>query len=277
MITHFAAEGSLHVSLPAEKIFEVGGFPITNSMMVMAFAYAIVVWLFFHTAKALKQGRKSRLAAGFHWLFEILLKTIEEVMGGNKAKARAVAPLAITMFFVILAGYYLGLLPVVGAIKLDGAELFRGGITDLNFTFGLAIITMLSVQLYAIKTHGLFGNAKRYFINPFKDPAHSFEGLLELIAEFSRGIALSFRLFGNVFAGEVLIAVIAFLTKWLTPLTQPVFLAFELFIGAIQAYVFFMLTVVFIALGSAPAEHHDKDTEHLADQTNEPVGMGNKA
>jgi F-type H+-transporting ATPase subunit a len=259
--TLFASE-SIHVSLPAEKLFEVGGLPITNSMLMMVAAYALVVWLFVGTARALASGRKSRMAAAIHWLFEILLNTIQDVVG-SKEKARKIAPMAITMFFVVIVGYYLGLVPLVGAVTWNGAQVFRGGITDLNFTFALAIITMITVQVFAIKQHGLFGNGKRYFVNPFKDLAHAFEGILELIAEFSRGIALSFRLFGNVFAGEVLIAVIAFLTKWLTPATQPFFLAFELFIGAIQAYVFFMLTVVFIALGSAEAEHHEK-VEELA-------------
>lgn len=263
--TLFASE-SIHVSLPAEKLFEIGGLPITNSMLVMVLAYAIVVGLFVTTARAIAAGSKSRLATAVHWLFEILLNTIQDVVG-SKEKARKIAPIAITMFFVVIVGYYLGLLPVVGAVTWNGAEMFRGGITDLNFTFALAIITMVTVQVFAIKQHGIFGNGKRYFINPFKDPAHSFEGVLELIAEFSRGVALSFRLFGNVFAGEVLIAVIAFLTKWLSPVVQPFFLGFELFIGAIQAYVFFMLTVVFIALGSAEAEHHETATQEVSGKT----------
>ena len=272
----FAAEDKIHVSLPAEKIFDIGGFPITNAMLMMVAAYAIVIALMFGTARAIKRGKTSRWSVAVHWMFETLLDTIEDVVG-SKQKARQIAPLAITMFFVVLTGYYLGLLPVVGAVTWNGAELFRGGITDLNFTFALAIITMLTVQVFAIKQHGLFGNAKRYFINPLKDPAHSFEGILELIAEFSRGIALSFRLFGNVFAGEVLIAVIAFLTSYLTPLTQPFFLAFELFIGLIQSYVFFMLTVVFISLGTASVEHHKEDAEHTSDQHEVPVGIGSKA
>ncbi|MDB5186174.1 MAG: synthase subunit a [Candidatus Saccharibacteria bacterium] len=273
----FAAESKIHVSLPAEPIFHIGSLPITNSMLVMLAAYAIVIALMFKTANALRTGRKSRLATAVHWMFEILLNTIEEVTG-DKEKARRIAPLAITMFFSVLVGYWLGLLPIVGAVKWHGHELFRGGITDLNFTFALAIITMLTVQVYAIKQHGIFGNAKRYFINPLKDPAHSFEGILELIAEFSRGTALSLRLFGNVFAGEVLIAVIAFLSQWITPLSQPFFLAFELFIGFIQSYVFFMLTIVFISLGSAPVEHHKEDAEEsVSTQTKEPVGLGSKA
>lgn len=258
---HIVASEQIHVSLPAETIFQIGGFPITNSMMVLAVAYAIVITLFVHTVRAIKQKKRSRLAVGVQWMFEGLLGTIEEVMG-DKQQARRVAPLAITMFFLIVFGYWLGLLPVVGAVKWNDAELFRGGITDLNFTFALAIITMVSVQVYAIRTHGIFGNAKRYFINPLKDPAHSFEGILELIAEFSRGTALSLRLFGNVFAGEVLIAVIAFLSKMLTPVSQPFFLAFELFIGLIQAYVFFMLTIVFISLGAQKAHHDEEGSGH---------------
>lgn len=255
---NFAAE--LHVSLPAEKIFEIGSFPITNSLMMMALAYLIVVVMLFKTAKRLKSGILTRGTVAVHWIFEILLKTVEDVVG-DREKARRIAPLPITIFFVVLIGYYLGLLPVVGAVKWNEAELFRGAITDLNFTFALAIITMISVQVFAIKQHGLFGNAKRYFISPLKDPAHSFEGILELVAEFSRGIALSFRLFGNVFAGEVLIAVIAVLTGWLAPVTQPFFLIFELFIGLIQSYVFFMLTVVFVSLGATEA-HHDTAEAH---------------
>lgn len=250
----FASE-QLHVSLPAEKLFEIGSFPVTNSMVMMAVAYTLVSIILFRTARRLRQGKLTRGSTAVHWMFEILLKTVEDVVG-DKEKARRIAPLPITIFFLVLIGYYLGLLPVVGAVKWHDAEMFRGAITDLNFTFALAIITMISVQVFAIKQHGIFGNAKRYFISPLKDPAHSFEGLLELVAEFSRGIALSFRLFGNVFAGEVLIAVIAVLTGWLAPVTQPFFLIFELFIGAIQSYVFFMLTVVFVSLGAAEA-HHD--------------------
>src|SRR6202020_1488119 len=108
---------------------------------------------------------------------------------------------------------------------------------------------------------GFFGNLGRYFSNPFTNPMHAFEGFLELIAEFSRFIALSMRLFGNIFGGEVLLAVMSFITVYATPLTVPPFMLFELFIGLIQAYIFFMLTVVFVSLGTvshdAPAVEPD--------------------
>jgi len=260
MLNSFAAE-TIHVSLPAEAIFHIGSLPISNSMIMLMLTTSILLLTFFSTARAFKAGKPNRLHLAIHWLFEILLNTVEQV-AGSREKGRRIAPLAITMFFVVLFGYYGGILPVVGAVTYNETELFRGGVADLNFTFALAVISMVAVQLFAIRQFGLYGNIKRYLVNPLKNPAGSFEGFLELIAEFSRGIALSFRLFGNVFAGEVLLLVIAFLTGYLTPIVQPFFLAFELFIGAIQAYVFFMLTVVFISLGSSSHGSHPDEDKH---------------
>jgi F-type H+-transporting ATPase subunit a len=105
----------------------------------------------------------------------------------------------------------------------------------------------------------MFGNASRYLRNPFKDPVGAFEGLLELIGEFSRGMALALRLFGNAFAGEVLLLVIAVLTSYAAAVVLPVFMIFELFIGFIQAYVFFVLTLIFTSLAVA---HHGPSPDH---------------
>ena len=130
---------------------------------------------------------------------------------------------------------------------------------DLNFTVGLAIITIITVQIYAVKYLGMFSNAGRYLRNPFKDPVGAFEGVLELIGEFSRGMALALRLFGNAFAGEVLLLVIAVLTSYAAAVVLPVFMIFELFIGFIQAYVFFVLTLIFTSLAVA---HHGPSPAH---------------
>ncbi|MBC7942935.1 F0F1 ATP synthase subunit A, partial [Candidatus Saccharibacteria bacterium] len=107
---------------------------------------------------------------------------------------------------------------------------------------------------------GVMGNAKRYWRNPVKDPNGSFEGILELIGELSRGIALALRLFGNAFAGEVLLLIIAVLTSYFASVVLPFFMAFELFIGFIQAYVFFVLTLIFTSL--AVTSHGDNSPEH---------------
>lgn len=122
----------------------------------------------------------------------------------------------------MLFTYWISILPGVGeSITYHGHALLRGLPTDLNFTFALAIITIVAAQAYAIKTHGLFGNVGRYLVNPLKNPIGAFEGLLELIGELSRLIALSLRLFGNAFAGEVLLAIIAMLSGWFAALSLP--------------------------------------------------------
>src|SRR5690606_21343214 len=142
-----------------------------------------------------------------------------------------------TIFFFVLVNYWLSILPGLDTIKWNGVPVLRSLAADLNFTFGLAIITVITVQVYAVKYLGAFGNAGRYFRNPFKDFVGAMEGILELVGEFSRTVALSLRLFGNTFAGEVLLIVIAVLTSYAAGFVLPFFMAFELFIGFIQAYV----------------------------------------
>ena len=163
-----------------------------------------------------------------------------------------------SIVFFFLVNNWLGLLPIVGPITVgpEHAPLLRGVAADLNTTLAVSIISIVTAQIWAMKRRGFFGNLGRYFTNPLKDPLHAFIGFLELIAEFSRIAALALRMFGNVFGGEVLLAVIAFLTSFAAPLILPVFYGLELFVGAVQAYVFFMLTIAFIALGLPDGEEH---------------------
>ena len=155
----------------------------------------------------------------------------------------------------------MGILPIVGPITIGGTPMFRPFVADLNMTFALAIVTIVTAQIYAFKYMGFRGNMGRYFFNPFKDPIMAFVGILELVAEFSRLLGLSFRLFGNALAGEVLLIMIAYLTQYLSPIALQPFYMFELFIGGIQAYIFFMLTVVFISLGLS---HHGDEAHNDA-------------
>jgi F-type H+-transporting ATPase subunit a len=162
------------------------------------------------------------------------------------------------MVFFFVINNWLGLLPIVGSITYNGMPLLRGLAADLNATIAIAIISILTAQVWALKRHGFFGNLGRYFINPFKDPLHAFVGVLEFIAEFTRTAALALRIFGNVFGGEVLLVVIAFLTGYAAVVALPVFYMLELFVGAVQGYVFFMLTIAFISLGLPnPDNAHD--------------------
>jgi len=275
LIQFASAQSSPHVSLAAEEIFNVGGVPITNAAILGTLGYVLLIALLVRTAYVVKKGKKrSMMVKLLVWGYEGLYGQVLAVVGDKKI-ARTLAPLPITLFLFIITQYYLGILPFVGPITIHGTPLFRGFAADLNTTFGLAIITLVTAQIYAIKVHGFFGNAGRYLRNPIKDPAGAFEGLLEIIAEFSRTVALSLRLFGNVFAGEVLLIMVAFLTQYFAIAALPPFYIFELFIGGIQAYIFFMLTTVFISLGlmsHGPSHDEPHSPAHSpADRTKTPV------
>jgi F-type H+-transporting ATPase subunit a len=248
------------VSILAQRLFNIGPVHVTNSMLYGLIGSTLTWGILIYASRQAKARHYNRLTVAVLWVYEYLLDTAAEVLGSMEA-AHKLAPLAITMFFFIFINNVLEVLPIIGPLTYNGIPLFRGLAADLNFTFALAVITMVTAQIWAIRSRGFFGNLGRYFGNPFRDPMHAFEGFLELVAEFSRFIALSMRLFGNIFGGEVLLAVMAFITSYATPLTVPPFMLFELFIGLIQAYIFFMLTVVFVSLGTtshdAPASSSD--------------------
>lgn len=253
------ASADLHISLAAEKVFSIGSFPVTNAIILGVIGIAAMLGVMFYVAAKVRRGQSNRLTQLVQWGFEALLSQCEDIMG-SKELGRKIAPLAITIFFTVLFTYWISVLPGVGSITIGGVPLFRGLPADLNFTFALAIITIVTGQLYAIRHHGFFGNIGRFVVNPIKDPIGSFVGLLEFIGEFSRMVALSFRLFGNAFAGEVLLLVIAVLTSYFGAIFLPPFIAFELFIGFIQAYVFFVLTLIFTSL--ALISHGDHSDDH---------------
>ena len=127
---------------------------------------------------------------------------------------------------------------------------FRGPNADLNTTLALALISVSITQYLSIKTLGIKNYIAR-FIN-LKNPIKFFVGILEIISEFAKILSFSFRLFGNIFAGEVLLAVMVFLIPVLVPVP---FLALEVFVGFIQALVFTMLTTIFIVV--ATEGHHE--------------------
>lgn len=268
-LTNFAAS-NLHVSLAPEPIFYIGDFAFMNSYTLGLLALAIILGVMFYVRSKVLAGEYNRFVGLFQWMFEGLYKTAREVIGNDDA-ARRIFPLAFTIFFSVLVAYWLSVLPGIGPITVDGVPVFRALVADLNFTTGLAIITIVTAQIYAIRVHGLFGNIGRYIKNPFRDPIGAFEGILELVGEVSRMLTLSLRLFGNAFVGEVLLIIVAVLSGYLTSLTLPFVMAFELFIGFIQAYVFFMLTLVFTSLGMASHDHGDNHSSDHPEALTKPV------
>ncbi len=265
----FAAE-NLHIVLPVAPIFTIGPLEVTNSILGGVFGVAILLAIFGYAVRLIKKGKYNRMVGAVQWAFEGMYKAVFDIIPDQKM-AKNIAPLAITVFFTVMITYWVSVLPGVGeSITWHGAPLLRGLPTDLNFTFAIAIISMMAAQFYAIKVHGFFGNARRYFINPFKNPIGTFEGFLEFIGEFSRGVALSLRLFGNAFAGEVLLLIAGVLTGYFASLSLTIFMAFELFIGFIQAYVFYILTLIFASLATSS---HGSSPAHSADVTSREVAQ----
>ncbi len=248
MSLSIVAESAPHISIAPETLFHIGPLLITNSQLLGLLGGVLAFTVLWSTARAFKNGTAGRFAHLIMWAFESLYDTTVEVIGDTKI-AKKVVPLAITLVFFFVINNWLGLLPIVGSITYGEAPLLRGAAADLNVTVALAVISIVTAQLWAMKRRGIFGNLGRYFVNPFKDPLHAFEGILEFVAEFTRTAALALRIFGNVFGGEVLLGVIGFLTGYASVVALPIFYSLELFVGAVQGYVFFMLTIAFISLG----------------------------
>jgi len=253
----FAAT-ELHVSISSQPLFHIWGIPVTNAMVTGLVGVIITLAILWYVGGKVKKGKYNRFVGLVQWVFEGLLKQINDIIPDKKL-ARKITPLAVTIFFMVLINYWLSVVPGLESITWNGIPVLRSLAADLNFTLALAVITLFTVQMYAIKYLGALGNGGRYLRNPFKDPIGAFEGILELIGEFSRGVALALRLFGNAFAGEVLLIVIAVLTSYLSAVVLPAFLAFELFIGFIQAYVFFVLCLIFTSLA---VSHHGPSPDH---------------
>jgi F-type H+-transporting ATPase subunit a len=247
----------LHVSIGAQTVFTVFGFHVTNALLTGLVGTIITVVILATVALAVRFGKYNRFIGLVQWVFEGLLRQVHDIIPDKKL-AKRMAPLAITIFFVVMFNYWLSVLPGLDSIKINGVPILRSSAADLNFTLALAIITVVTVQMYAIKYLGVFGNAGRYIRNPLKNPIGAFEGTLEIIGEFSRGVALALRLFGNAFAGEVLLVVILLLTSYISAAVLPFFMIFELFIGFIQAYVFFVLTLIFTSLAVTHEVEHGK-------------------
>lgn len=239
-----------HISLRAEEVFRLGGLPVTNTMLLSTIAVLLLVIIAIALWRKL-QMVPGRLQNAAEMVIEGMLGVMDSVLIERK-KSEKYLPLVATIFLFVITSNWLGLLPGVGSLGLRRGEEFtpflRSPASDLNFTLALALITVFTVNILGAAAIGLKSHAAKFF--NFSGPIGFFIGILELISEFARIISFSFRLFGNVFAGEVLLVIIAFLVPFVVPLP---FLFLELFVGFIQAFIFSMLALVFIAI--ATAEH----------------------
>lgn len=259
----------LHVpTLAAEPIFEIGGWPITNAILGTWLAMGVLVALLWVATRRLSPV-PGHAQSALEQIVDGIRGVVNSVMEDDKLTNRYL-PLILTIFLFVLTVNWVGLLPGFGTVGVvEHGELvpfLRAGSSDLNLTFAMAGVAFLVAQLSGVVLIGLFKYFNKFinFGTLFKKP-FSWKnvalfvplfllGLIELISEIAKFVALSFRLFGNIYAGEVLLVVFGTLLPVFIPLSGP-FYILEVFVGLIQAFVFAMLTIVFVKIASLAEEH----------------------
>jgi F-type H+-transporting ATPase subunit a len=256
-----AESSSPHISVAAEVIANlpiprVGVIEVTNAMF-SALILTICLCIFGVVAGNLIKSKK---ISKFQNFLEGLMLYIRESTGSNlasEAKARKYLGLTLSLFLFIVLGSWFGLIPGVLSLYYNGVHLFRAPTTDLNACIALAIVAFATVQIAGIKALGFFGYMSKFFTIK-GGPVGTFVGVLEFFLEWARLLSYSFRLFGNIFAGEVLIIVISYLTKsYFLPLPALIIIM-EIGVAMIQGYVLISLMSVFIKIAT---ESHDSHSE----------------
>jgi len=239
--------------LAAEEIFNIGPLAITNSML-LGLAAAFFTLLVLGLAASLSQLQpRFKLAFYLESLVDLILKTATDSFG-DRQKALKHLPFLATLFIFILVSNLSGLLPGVDTLqaKVDGHDvsLFRSFTTDLNATLAMAILTIGLVQFYALRELGLKGHIKHYFSSKPWNPINLFIGLNEIFSELLRIVTLSMRLFGVIYAGEVLLFTVGQLAgNFAWAATLPI-MFLEIFFCLVQAYIFMMLTAAYLSMST---------------------------
>lgn len=263
----------IHVSIAAERLLTFGGVPITNTLLMSWIVVALLAIIAL-SVRANIALYPSKLQLLFELMFENVMNFVEETLGSRQAALRYF-PLVVTIFLFIFIANLMEFIPGVGSIGLIANEaahaaeaveeghgefipLLRSMNTDLNVTLALSLISFFVIEISGILTIGFFKYFGRFV--PFGAFKHGignglislFVGLIEFVSELIRLISFSFRLFGNIFAGEVLLSVVTFFVPFVVPVP---FMAFEVFVGFMQAAIFALLTLFFIKLAITETAH----------------------
>jgi len=276
--------------LAAEEIFSVGPLPITNTFInaLIVLALFLVVGLVVRRSiKEVPRGMQNFVEA----ILEFLLKYFDQVTG-SRAKSIRFLPIVGTLFFFILVSNWMGILPGIGSIgvwhevhgELELVPIFRPAATDLNLTLAMAVLGVVLSHVIGVATIGFFKYGNKFIkfgdlwqaikskkpTNLLTAGIEFFVGLIEVISEVAKMVSLSLRLFGNIFAGEVLLTVIAGLIGFFVPLP---FLFLEIIVGLVQATVFAMLVLVYLTMATMPvASHgHEKESGQHAKRAHDPA------
>ncbi len=240
------------IRIQPEYVLRLFGLPVTNTLLtsvlvtVVLAAIAVTFSRQVHKPKSLIVGSLILLLR--EWLNRVDAVTHDRTM------SKRIFPLTATFFLFIFAANVLALLPgFLGSFYVASGSarmpLLRSPNTDLSTTLALALISVGATQYYSLKRLGVSRFLGRFF--NFKSPLKATIGFFELLSEITRIVSFSFRLFGNMFAGEVLLLITAFLLPYVVPLP---FMVLELFVGFIQAFIFATLTLAFISMSTQAAE-----------------------
>ncbi len=260
----------IHIpGLAPEVLFHMGPVPVTNTIVNVWIALIIFLVMGIAIKRKISM-RPGKFQNGFEYILELLLPYFDQVTGDRKKTIRFL-PIVGTIFFFILLSNWLGLLPGTGSISVGHNMLLRPANTDLNLTVVMALVSVIASHVFAFMSIGVFTHLGKFvqFGNVIrsikKGPMAIFSaliefavGLLEIVSEMAKILSLSLRLFGNIFAGEVLISVMSALVAALVPTP---FMLLELLVGLIQASVFAMLTLVYMTVASS-APHGADEAHH---------------
>lgn len=261
-------------TLFAEPILHVGNFTVTNSLVMSWITVAILVTFFIAVGK-----KKAKVPGKLQNLFEIILEqalNLADSVTGARKKTQKFLPVVLSLFLFILVNNWLGLLPGVGTIGfVETGEhgkvfvpFFRGATADLNTTLALSLFAVIFSHILGVIWVGawnhfnkfvnikaiaaIFKKGKREPILIMVNPIKAFVGIIEVVGEIAKVASLSLRLFGNVFAGEVLLASMMAISAFLLPIP---FMFLELIVGIVQALVFAILTLAFMSITTTADEH----------------------
>ncbi len=259
--------------LPAEAVFHLFSFPVTNSILATWLTIVVLVGMFYTATRKVKLI-PSRWQSLLELVIERLLSFCQSVAG--EKNGRRFFPVIATIFLFVLVNAWTSLLPGFGSIFVTGSEgeavhLLRGANTDINLPLALALISFVFVEYFGIRSLGfrylgkfinvgqLFRSTGQLLRGRFKAGLGGlftgfidvFVGILEGLSELIRIVSFTFRLFGNMTAGEILLLIVAFLVPWVLALP---FYGLELLVGFVQALIFAGLTLVFVTL--AVTSHH---------------------
>jgi len=258
------------ISLAAEQIFQIGALPVTNSMIntwIVTGLLIIGALLIRTRIKDVPRGLQNFFEATLEFFFKYL-----DAVTHDRRKSEKFLPLVGTLFIFILLSNWLGLIPGTGTIGFwqthNGEQvlvpLLRPATSDLNTTLALSIFAILATHVFGVVMSGFFKHVNKFInlkgiaqsLKSFKPTdifvafVRFFVGIIEIFSEVAKTVSLSLRLFGNIFAGEVLLVVIGSLIAFIAPLP---FMFLELFVGFIQATIFAMLTLVFLQIATSEA------------------------